>query len=240
MAALFRKSMKLPICKRLLLCAALIPPGSRVADIGTDHGYLAIHLLQTGRAPFVTAADLRPQPLAVARANAAKYGVQERMDFLLSDGLQKLSPDAADVIVMAGMGGDLMVRLLQDAPWVCSARYTLVLQPQSAGQALRRYLSENGFCIEQEALVQDGRFLYTVLRATKGTMTPLSPGEQYVSPALLQAGGPLLPEYFARITRALRVSVEGLRKTNRPERLQYYTQALTEIEEMKQRYDNGT
>lgn len=234
MAALFRKRMKLPICKRLLLCASLIPPGQRVADIGTDHGYLPIYLLQTGRAPFVTAADLREQPLAVARANAAKYAVADRMDFLLSDGLQKLSPDAATVIVMAGMGGDLMVRLLQDAPWVCSARYTLVLQPQSAGQALRRYLAENGFCIEREELVQDGRFLYTVLRAAKGTMLPLSPGQEYVSPALLQAGGPLLPQYLARLTRALRVSVEGLRKTDRPERLQYYEQALSELEEMKQ------
>lgn len=234
MAALFRKRMKLPICKRLLLCASLIPPGQRVADIGTDHGYLPIYLLQTGRAPFVTAADLREQPLAVARANASKYAVADRMDFLLSDGLQKLSPDAATVIVMAGMGGDLMVRLLQDAPWVCSARYTLVLQPQSAGQALRRYLAENGFCIEREELVQDGRFLYTVLRATKGAMPPLSPGQEYVSPALLQAGSPLLPQYLARLTRALRVSVEGLRKTDRPERLQYYEQALSELEEMKQ------
>ena len=67
------------------------------------------------------------------------------MQFLLSDGLQSIPPDAAGTIVMAGMGGDLMVRILEAAPWVCDARYTLILQPQSAGQALRQYLAGHGF-----------------------------------------------------------------------------------------------
>ena len=157
--------MKVPISNRLLLCAALVPPGSRAADIGTDHGYLAVHLLREGVCPFVTAADLREQPLQKARENAARFGVADRMQFLLSDGLQSIPPDAAGTIVMAGMGGDLMVRILEAAPWVCDARYTLILQPQSAGQALRQYLAGHGFLIEREALAQDGHFLYTVLRA---------------------------------------------------------------------------
>ena len=79
-------AMKVPISNRLLLCAALVPPGSRVADIGTDHGYLAVHLLREGVCPFVTAADLREQPLQKARENAARFGVADRMQFLLSDG----------------------------------------------------------------------------------------------------------------------------------------------------------
>ena len=168
--------MKVPISNRLLLCAALVPPGSRVADIGTDHGYLAVHLLREGVCPFVTAADLREQPLQKARENAARFGVADRMQFLLSDGLQSIPPDAAGTIVMAGMGGDLMVRILEAAPWVCDARYTLILQPQSAGQALRQYLAGHGFLIEREALAQDGHFLYTVLRAKKGTMPPAHAG----------------------------------------------------------------
>ena len=115
-------AMKVPISNRLLLCAALVPPGSRAADIGTDHGYLAVHLLREGVCPFVTAADLREQPLQKARENAARFGVADRMQFLLSDGLQSIPPDAAGTIVMAGMGGDLMVRILEAAPWVCDAR----------------------------------------------------------------------------------------------------------------------
>ena len=70
--------MKVPISNRLLLCAAMVPPGSRVGDIGTDHGYLAVHLLREGVCPFVTAADLREQPLQKARENAARFGVADK------------------------------------------------------------------------------------------------------------------------------------------------------------------
>ena len=125
--------------KRLELISALVPPGVGFADVGTDHGYLSIYLLREGICPFVTAADLREQPLQKARENAARFGVSGRMQFLLSDGLQSIPPGAADTIIMAGMGGDLMVRILEAAPWVCDDRYTLILQPQSAGQALRQY-----------------------------------------------------------------------------------------------------
>ena len=96
-----------------------------------------------------------------------------------------------------------MVRILEAAPWVCDDRYTLILQPQSAGQALRQYLAEHSFAIEREALARDGHFFYTVLRAKKGHMTPLSPGQQYASPQLLREGGPLLGPYLARIETAL-------------------------------------
>ena len=230
--------MKVPISNRLLLCAAMVPPGSRVADIGTDHGYLAVYLLQNGICPFVTAADLREQPLQKARENAARFGVSDKMQFLLSDGLQDIPPGAAETIVMAGMGGDLIVRILQAAPWVCDARYTLILQPQSAGQALRQYLSEHGFAIDREALVQDGHFLYTVLRARKGAMPPLTPGQQYATPQLLQEGGPLLPKYLARIESALAGTVQGLQKADEPEKLRYYQTALAEIREMRKQHDN--
>lgn len=230
--------MKVPISNRLLLCAEFVPRGTRAADIGTDHGYLAVYLLREGICPFVTAADLREQPLQKARENAARFGVSENMQFFLSDGLQSIPPGAADTIIMAGMGGDLMVRILEAAPWVCDARYTLILQPQSAGQALRQYLSVHGFAIDREALAQDGHFLYTVLRARKGTMPPLTPGQQYASPQLLQGGGPLLPSYLARIENALAGTVQGLQKADEPEKLRYYQTALAEIQEMRKHHDD--
>ena len=107
--------MKVPISNRLLLCAEFVPRGTRAADIGTDHGYLAVYLLREGICPFVTASDLREQPLQKARENAARFGVSENMQFFLSDGLQSIPPGAADTIIMAGMGGDLMVRILEAA-----------------------------------------------------------------------------------------------------------------------------
>ena len=222
--------MKVPISNRLLLCAEFVPRGTRAADIGTDHGYLAVYLLREGICPFVTAADLREQPLQKARENAARFGVSENMQFFLSDGLQSIPPGAADTIIMAGMGGDLMVRILEAAPWVCDARYTLILQPQ--------YLAEHGFAIEREALAKDGHFFYTVLRAKKGSMPPLSPGQQYASPQLLREGGPLLGPYLARIEAALAGTVQGLQKADEPEKLCYYETALAEIREMRKHHDD--
>ena len=100
--------MKIPISKRLRLCAQLVPEGARVADIGTDHGYLGLYLLQNGRAAHVLAADHRPQPLHTAKLHAAKVGFAGQIEFRLSDGLAGIGPDEADTIVCAGMGGDLI------------------------------------------------------------------------------------------------------------------------------------
>ena len=227
--------MKVPISNRLLLCAEFVPRASRAADIGTDHGYLSVYLLREGICPFVTAADLREQPLQKARENAARFGVSEHMQFLLSDGLQSLPPDAADTIIMAGMGGDLMVRILAAAPWVCDDRYTLILQPQSAAPALRRYLTQNGFGIREETLLREGRFYYTVLRAQFGDAQPLSPGQEHLPPQLLACGSPLLPAYAARVESLLRTTVEGLAgaQLQRPEKRAYYEQALREVETIR-------
>ena len=227
--------MKLPISKRLLKCAELVPPCETVADVGTDHGYLAIHLLQTGRCRRVIAADLREKPLATARANAAVYGVSESVTFLRSDGLAEIPCDSFQTLVCAGMGGDLITRILQEAPWLKDPAYTLILQPQSAGADLRRWLGENGFSIDRECLVRDGGFLYGVLQVRYGQGSPLTPGEQYVSPALRREQDPLYNAYLARIRRALEQTVAGISRSTDPadqERAAYYRAALKEVSEL--------
>ena len=203
---------------------------------------LGIFLLQTGQAEFVHASELREGPLHRAMENAVRYGVAEKMRFSQADGLAAVDPDEIDTVVCAGMGGDLIVEILSACPWLHKKNYTLILQPQSAGQELRRWLGEHGFAIACEQLVQDGKFLYTVLRAHPGAGTPLSPGAQYVSPWLRQSGSPLLGAYMQRIETALRRSVEGLMgaEHQRPERLAYYRQALEEVEEMRKNHENGT
>ena len=226
--------MKLPLSNRLRVCAQMVAPGSRVADIGTDHGYLPIWLLHNGIASHVIACDLREQPLASARQNAARFGT-EGIEFRLSDGLAEIAPDEADTIVCAGMGGDLIAMILDAAPWLRDECYTLILQPQSAAPALRRYLTQNGFGIREEALLQEGRFYYTVLRVRFGGAQPLSPGQEHLPPQLLACGSPLLPEYAARVESLLRTTVEGLSgaQTQRPEKRAYYEQALREVETIR-------
>ena len=230
--------MKLPISKRLLCCASMVQSGARVADIGTDHGYLGIYLLQTGAARHVIACDLRKDPLENARRNAKLFGVDGEMELRLSDGLEKIRPDEVDTVVMAGMGGDLIQKILSQCPWRKREGLQFILQPQSAGNVLRRWMCEDGFEIQREEPVQDGHFLYTVMAIRQGEPAPLTPGTEYASPALLASGSPLVGNYLARVENALQETVRGLTNAEkqRPERLAYFGQALLEIQEMRKNY----
>ena len=224
--------MKLPISNRLLKCAELIPACDTVADVGTDHGYLGIWLLQKARCRRVIASDLRAKPLDSARKNAALYGVDDRMTFLQSDGLREFIPGSFQTLVLAGMGGDLISRILEEASWLEGDAYRLILQPQSAANDLRRFLGERLWSIDREVLVRDGHFLYSVLsvRPEKGRL--LTPGEQYVSPALRREQDPLFPDYLARMIRALELTVSGITQSTDPAdrvRAAYYRAALEEV-----------
>ncbi len=201
--------MNLPLSPRLLACCGFVCPGDRVADIGCDHGYLGIHLLQTGLARSVIAADVNEMPLQSARRNAAKYGVGDKMTFYLSDGVRNIPRDF-DVMVCAGIGADTMVSILEAAPWLRAEQYRLVLQCQSKTPILRQYLSEAGWRITEETVLRDGRFLYTVMEVIWQPDYPrLTVGSWYFPPALLENPAKELPEYYGRITFSLRRAITG-------------------------------
>ena len=198
--------MKLPISDRLLACCGFVSPGERVADIGCDHGYLAIHLLQTGKARSVIAADINEGPLLSAVRNAEKYGVRDKIEFYLSNGAQKIPRDF-DTMVCAGMGADTIVSILEAAPWLQDAKYRLILQCQSKTPMLRRYLSETGFRIYEESVLRDGRFLYTIMEVSWRPEHPkLTPGEWYFPPALLENPSHDVPAYYRWVVGGLEVS----------------------------------
>ena len=176
--------MKLPISDRLLACCAFVHPGDRIADVGCDHGYLSIHLLTQGIASSAIASDLREGPLQSARDNAAKFGVREKIEFCLSDGVQNIPRDF-DTLVCAGMGAHTMISILESAPWLRDSRYRMILQCQIKTPMLRQYLTENGWAITRESVLRDGKFLYTVMEVTFDPQAPrLTPGECYISPVL--------------------------------------------------------
>ena len=227
-----------PLSKRLSVCAELVPPCETVADVGADHGYLGIRLLQLGRCRQVIASDLRQKPLASARANAERFGTADRMRFVQSDGLKSIMPGSFQTLVCAGMGGDCITQIIDSAPWLKDSRYTLVLQAQSSGNDLRRWLGNNGFELRRERLVQDGRFLYGVMLVVWGQGSALSPGGQYVSPALLREHDPLICPYLDRLLRSLRATVAGISRSDTEEdrrKLAYYSAALAEITEIRRK-----
>ena len=186
--------MKLPLSSRLLACAGFVSPGDRVADVGCDHGYLSIYLLTQGIARSVIASDVNEQPLLSAVHNAEKYGVRDRMEFYLSDGVRGIPRDF-NTMVCAGMGADTMISILEAAPWLRSSQYRLILQCQSKTPSLRQYLSESGWRIAQvQWAPSDPR---------------LAPGQWYFPPALLENPGSEVPAYYRRVVNGLKIAVTG-------------------------------
>ena len=171
-----RKNKRIQLDPRLAKCAEFVREGVRVADIGTDHGYLPIWLLQAGKAEFAVAADINREPLDSAVRNAEKYGETERMRFVLSDGLHGLTAEDAEDIIIAGMGGELILRIMSEAPWLCDAEKHLVLQPMTTAAQLRSGLAALGFWIDREEAVFDGKKIYSVLSVRfTGKMSAVSP-----------------------------------------------------------------
>ena len=198
--------MKIPLSPRLHACCSFITPGDRVADVGTDHGYLGIWLLQKKLASHVIASDIGEGPLSAAKANAQRFGFTQQMTFCLSDGVQNIPRDF-DTLVIAGMGALTMVHILQEAPWLPGKK--LILQPQNKPYLLRAWLSENGWHIRREMLVRDGRFLYAVMEVIYEPAPSLTPGECWLSPALLACNQEELAEYRERTLRILRDTALG-------------------------------
>ena len=176
---------------RLRLLADWVPAGARLADVGTDHGYLPVWLLLRGRAASAIASDLRPGPLSRAQKTAEDYGA--KLDLRLCDGLSAVAPEECDTVVIAGMGGENIAAILAAAPWTADGGHTLLLQPQSRPEVLRGFLAGHGYIIQREALVRDRGHLYPVMEAGAGTMT-LSLGQLYCGAKLLH--DPLAERYI--------------------------------------------
>ena len=208
--------MKIPLSDRLLACCNFVHSGDRVADIGCDHGYLGIHLLTQGIASNVYASDVNEGPLQSAVINAAKFGVNDKIKFYLSDGVRNVPRDF-DTMICAGMGADTIISILEAAPWLKNEGYTLILQCQSKRPELRRYLAAQGYGILREDLAKDGKFVYTVMEVRFGGSAPEKELDHYISPALLKSGSPLLPEFLDRVTEGIRTAVRGMEHTGSEE-----------------------
>ena len=226
--------MKLPLSTRLLACCQFVNPGDRVADIGCDHGYLGIYLLKNGIASSMIEADINRGPLDAARRNSAKFGVQDKMTFHLSDGLQNIPRDF-DCMVCAGMGADTMMSIIHHASdWLKDPKYRLILQCQSKRPELRQWLYDEGFRINRETLAKDGKFVYSIMEVVFDPGHPISPAETYITPQLLADGHPLLPEYYGRVKSGIELTIFGLKKAN-DDRLPIYESILSDLIRMEER-----
>ena len=201
--------------RRLAAIASLAPASCRrLADIGTDHGYIPADLLLKGRLDKAIAADIGREPLERARRTAQRFGLEDRMDLRLGDGLSVLRPGEADVIVIAGMGGDTIVSILSAADWVRDGPL-LLLQPMSKAETLRRFLPEGGFAVEAEILTAERGVIYPILSVRGGEALPCTEAQAWGGFRLEE--DPLWGRYLEEHILRLRKAAAGLERARGPE-----------------------
>lgn len=152
------------LSKRMQAVANMVE-GRRVADIGCDHAFVSIYLIQSGRADKIIALDVKEGPINIARENVRMYGLSDSIDVRLSNGFCALEENEADCAVIAGMGGQLMVDIIREGKNHTNNKIMLVLQPQSENHMVRKYLFEIGYEIVCEnMLIEDNKY-YTIMKA---------------------------------------------------------------------------
>ena len=224
--------MELHLSKRLSALAQWVPRGARLADVGTDHAYLPVWLLQGGVIDRAIAADLRAGPLDHARHTGAEFGLLDRLDLRLGDGLAPVRPQEADTVVIAGMGGETIASILAAAPWA-KTETLLLLQPQSTQNTLRRFLQREGYVILEEQVVREQGKFYSLMRVRGGEMPPLTPGEELAGRRENWKDQPERTEYMKFLREKTARQLQGLRQSCKAEdasRLRYLEQALAEWE----------
>jgi tRNA (adenine22-N1)-methyltransferase len=151
------------LSKRLLAVASLVKENSRIADIGTDHGYIPVYLYQSGIIQSAVAADINEGPLSSCKALVLQEGLEDKIEVRLSDGLDSLHPNEYDTIIIAGMGGELIADILSRDKSI--QKKHIILNPMTHPELAREFLYSNGFEIQNDFIVADGNHYYSVFDA---------------------------------------------------------------------------
>ncbi len=187
-------------------------PEGCVADVGTDHGFVPIRLVELGVCGRALAMDVRPGPLARARDHIRRHGLERQIDTRLGDGLEKLMPGEAQVVVIAGMGGELMLRILEEGSHVRRKISHWILSPQSELSQFRHGLEGLGLCIREEEMLQEDGKYYTIMDVVPGAMDYKREYQYRYGDRLIQKRSPVLAEYLEREmsqNRRIRAGLEG-------------------------------
>ncbi|HBT66074.1 MAG TPA: SAM-dependent methyltransferase [Ruminococcaceae bacterium] len=171
---------------RLSLVASFVRHGSRIADIGTDHAYLPVWLVNQNICPSAIATDIRTGPSERAANNIKIAGLESKISVRLGNGLDPVAPFETDDIIIAGMGGETIAGILDSAPWTKDTGFRLILQPMTKPDFLHEFLLTNGYWIDREQIAVDGKRLYPVIRAV---YNPENASAQAQLPAAFIIGG---------------------------------------------------
>ena len=227
-----KESRKMNLDNRLFLCAQTVRPGKKVADVGSDHAYLAIWLVLNNISNCVLATDVREGPLLNAKKNILKYNVENRVKVRLSDGLNEVYADEVDDIVLAGMGGELIAKIIKRAAWLKDKSKHLILQPMSAEKELREFLASEGFkIVEENAVISCGK-VYTVMSVGyDGVLTEFNELYPYIG-ALSENLTPEACIYVEKTIRDLKNKLKGCVCLNDLEKTKDLQTIILELERL--------
>lgn len=206
------------LSKRLETVASFVPKGSNIADIGTDHGYVPIYLVREGQAEHAVAMDVRKGPLERARAHVEEAGLGSRIDVRLSDGLAGLKPGEADSVVIAGMGGELIIHILEEGRGLWNTIGYWVLSPQSELDKVRRFLEKESFSIARETMMKEDGKYYTVMGVTRdGISWDYTSEPHYLyGGRLIRQKSPVLAEFLKKEQEQLEQILDTLKDSDTP------------------------
>ncbi|SHM96644.1 tRNA (adenine(22)-N(1))-methyltransferase [Phytopseudomonas punonensis] len=195
---------------RLERVAAQVPAGARLADIGTDHGYLLVALMNRGLISAAVAGEVALTPWRAVERSVRENDLGERIAVRLADGLAAIEPaDRIDAISFCGMGGETIRDILARDRARLGGTERLILQPNGGEQPLRQWLMDNGYRILHEELLQENRFFYEIIVAEPGQPTRYSERELYFGPQLLQARDPVFVAKWRRLLRLKQQTLAG-------------------------------
>ena len=196
---------------RLSCALPYVTRGGRVIDVGTDHAYLPIALVQEGICERALACDINQGPLDSARENICAAGLSGKIQTRLTDGLHGTQDFCADDVLIFGMGGELIVRILSEAPWVKNGKIKLILQPMSRASVLRKYLAENGFAILDECLTFEDKYYQIIAARYCGKNSDLDERELLIGKKNIEARSPLFAGFVRHEIQVLEKIREGKR-----------------------------
>ena len=199
--------------QRLLSAIPFLTRGGRCIDVGTDHAYLPIYLVGNHIVAHAMACDINEGPIKSAREHIALAGMQDRIDTRLTDGLHGLEFFDADDIMIFGMGGELIVKILSEAPWVKNHKIGLILQPMSRASVLRAYLIENGFEISGEALSESGKIYQTIYARYSGQISQYNEEELLLGKRNIESPTPLFTRFVAHELSVWQRVLQGKEKS---------------------------
>ncbi len=200
------------LSKRMQAVADLVTVGNKVVDIGTDHAYIPIYLIEENKSPAVIAMDINEGPLKIAESHIKEKHFQDKIEVRLSNGFEKLKAYEADTAVIAGMGGALVIRILDTYRNVTDSLKEIILQPQSELAKVRQYLLTEGFAVvEEEMVVEDGKY-YPMMKVLpkKNTVEMWNEAELEYGKLLLEKKHPILRQFLERELRIRKQILEKL------------------------------